>query len=503
MNKIYVLFLALLVLASCSDFLEEHSTKLAYVESCSDLEELLIGGGYMKNVNVRESDSPLAVTGDNAPCFPWIHVMDDDETVFINGAFSGPFGGTDIGIQFSGLHCWQKNPFSNVSGSFRDETWMRLYERIGVLNVILGQVDDLVSDTEELRKRVKGEALFLRASYYFWLVNFYAKPYNKETATSDPGVPIKTTDHIEDRYYTRDPVAKVYEQIVTDLKASVANLSKVPKESVFQASEAAARTLLSRVYLYTGEWQKTIEQCDSVSGYQLLNLVGRDQTQSFLYQDSPELIFTQGSYCMQGLMKRANARRYCYQISDDLLRSYEPEDLRLKNFFSKYKAPWGNYGESTISQKVQADKDKKISDNGMIRYAEVILNKAEALAMMDREREAIQTLGELRANRFEYPGVLNKTGKNLVAFIREERRRELCFEGHRWFDLRRYAVSSKYPVEKEIRHDYYNTDGTLNGTFLLKKYSEERGWVLPIPDYVIIFNNGQIKDNERDEREKL
>ena len=43
--------------------------------------------------------------------------------------------------------------------------------------------------------------------------------------------------------------------------------------------------------------------------------------------------------------------------------------------------------------------------------------------------------------------------------IRLERRRELCFEGHRWFDLRRYAVCEKYPYSKQIRHAFNVYDG--------------------------------------------
>ena len=504
MRKIYLLFPILFVLGACGDFLEEHSTKLAYVESCTDLEELLIGGGYLPNVK-RLENSPwsLSVVGDDAVYFPWIHVMDDDVTEFIVRSL-GEYGGQDVGIQFSGFYCWQKNPFTNVNGTYKDDTWRRLYERIGVLNVILGQVDHAASETEELRKRVKGEALFLRANYYFLLVNFYAKSYNRETAATDPGVPVKTTDYIEDKYYSRDPVAKVYEQIVSDLEEACVNLIGIPRESVFQVSSAAAHALLGRVYLCMGEWEKAVVQCDSVQGYRLLSLVGRDVTKSFLYEDSPEMIFTQGSYCMSILMKKPNAILFCYQVSDSLVKLFDREDLRLSNFFEELKGDYSDYyGRLTAVRKVRDDKDKNISDNGVIRYAEVLLNKAEALAMSGRESEAIQLIGELRRNRFNQPEPLNKTGEKLIRFIREERRRELCFEGHRWFDLRRYAVSPKFPEEIEIKHISHNQDATESGTFVLKKYSEDKGWVLPIPDYVITFNNGLIEDNERDERAKL
>lgn len=100
------------------------------------------------------------------------------------------------------------------------------------------------------------------------------------------------------------------------------------------------------------------------------------------------------------------------------------------------------------------------SDIGTIRLAEVYLNKAEALAMQDRDEEAAAVLKELRDKRF-ITGTnheITETGKELIDKIRWERRWELCFEGHRWFDLRRYAVSPKYADSKEIRHACYEME---------------------------------------------
>lgn len=491
MKKIY--FGIVLFLASCSSFLEEYSTNLAYVRSCSDLEELLIGGGYMENIKVNYYE-PVLKGNEKDAYFPWIHVLDDDIVEYANGKVRD-----DAAIQMGGLYCWLKNPFTREGAAFKDDTWRRLYERIGVLNVILGQVDAIESETEELRKRVKGEALFLRANYYFLLVNFYAKPYDKQSAATDPGVPLKTTDYVEDKYYHRDPVARIYEQVVADLESAVANLTGIPEESVFQATEAAARTLLSRVYLYMGEWAKVVEQCDQVEGHQLLNLNEQDPSLSFFSVNSPEIIFTQGSYCMPGIMKEPFMMLNAYQVSDSLYKLYENDDLRKKHFFTYSAQSYGSLNMVT-KVKVKDEANKKISDNSLIRYAEVLLNQAEALAMQGKEKEAIDAIQQLRRNRFAAPSEVKYTGKELVRFIRDERRRELCFEGHRWFDLRRYAVNTEYPVETEIIHLHYNADATFDKNYVLRKYSEDSGWVMPIPDYVIVFNNGQIVDNEREER---
>ena len=72
---------------------------------------------------------------------------------------------------------------------------------------------------------------------------------------------------------------------------------------------------------------------------------------------------------------------------------------------------------------------------------------------------ANQYLNALRRNRIG--GYVDQTysGEELVNQIRTERRKELCFEGHRWFDMRRYTVSNPYPYSKEIFRYYYSYQG--------------------------------------------
>ena len=514
MNRIYVFVIIMMfLLTSCGDFLKEYSTQLNYAMSSSDLEELLIGSGYLSPRRSTEYYD-FSVTGDNAPDFPWIHMMDDDITDYSNVDDSFQEN-VDISGLLAAFYCWQKNPFSKRGEHYEVINWKRLYERIGVTNVILGKIDEFAEDPIEFKNRIKGEALFLRANFYFLLVNFYAKPYYKNSAVNDPGVPVKITDEIVDKYYSRNSVAEVYEQIVSDLENSVKNLSGLPTESVFQANESAARILLSRVYLYMGEWEKALKQCDSVQGkYELLNLVDRDVSLNFTYDTSPETVFTQGSYTMNALMQDGNMMKHCFQVSSDLYDLYDKNDLRKQNFFSRIPNYLGE--DILVVRKWKEPYQKpKISDNCLIRYAEVNLNKAEALAMLERDAEAIQIIQKLREKRFvsgeeintnlngERIAVNSLSGERLVQFIRDERRRELCFEGYRWFDLRRYAVSPKYSMEKEIKHGYILPGGQSTEYYLLKKYSEDGGWVLPIPQYVITFNNGMIKNNEREERGTL
>ena len=98
------------------------------------------------------------------------------------------------------------------------------------------------------------------------------------------------------------------------------------------------------------------------------------------------------------------------------------------------------------------------------------------------------------------------TGEKLVEEIRLERRKELCFEGHRWFDLRRYAVCEKYPYSKQIRHAFNVYDGNKyewdrTDIYVLEK--EDPAYVMQIPKSVLEYDEEQMPENPRNKRSPL
>lgn len=110
----------------------------------------------------------------------------------------------------------------------------------------------------------------------------------------------------------------------------------------------------------------------------------------------------------------------------------------------------------------------------------------------------------LRQKRIKDAVGTHLQGASLVAFIREERERELCFEGHRWFDLRRYSVDKQFPYTKTIEHtmSYYTLkDGsdTRTKTDYYRLESNDAAYTLNIPQKVRDFQN-TIGGNERPDR---
>ena len=104
--------------------------------------------------------------------------------------------------QLEEFHHWAKNPFQNEGKTFDDAAWKDWYARIAIANVVIPKVDDMLDDPEEERNRIKGEALFLRAGFYFLLTNFYGLPYREASAATDLSVPLKLTEYIDCLLYT-------------------------------------------------------------------------------------------------------------------------------------------------------------------------------------------------------------------------------------------------------------------------------------------------------------
>ncbi len=456
-----------LLFFSCSDFLEDYPKDQVYPTSVSDFDELLVGDAYQST-----SERDIGI---------WINLMADNATFKTSGSL------------WTECDFYWFEPEPNTTS-----TYTKLYKRISVCNAVLDEIDNFKEEGEEYRK-VKGQALFLRAANYYWLVNLYGKPYTKEHSATDLGVFLKLTSIIEDQKFARNSVAEVYDVILSDLVNAVQLLKGLDLGTNYRAGEMAARMLLARVHLYMHDYQKVVEQCDTIlmnKKYSLIDYNDYPGTFNCISGKSPEMFFTSGTHSYTGTIFLPFVGYHFYG-DPEFLATYKDGDRRLKAYFS-------NYGRTGYISKRTNDNEGKASDFFTLRLPEAYLSRAEALAILGREAEAIADVQTLRVKRFT-TGTLDEvtlTGEELVNFIREERRKEFCFEGQRWFDLRRMAVCPQYPYQKEIVHPYY-INAEIVGNRVLKKYDEEpEFYVLPLPYDVIKAHGGVMKQNdERGQKE--
>lgn len=528
---IYALLLTLLF-SSCGDFLDEYSTDQRYCENADDLEALMIGEGFLgfrKDGYYNQgtlSKSILESEANQSMYFPWIHVVDDDAEAFLVNYVT-----EDTGTPYymlGKLANWSEDPFSSIQNiQWLDKDWTKLYKHIGALNSIIYQAQEIKgkdrrNEKIELLKHVSGEAHFLRAFYYFYLANVYGLPYSTASASTDFSVPLKVSEVIEDKHFTRATCEEVYQQIWADLEAAESELEGYSPTTnpKLRVGIGAVKAFKSRVALYMERYLDAIDATNAFSelDYKLIDLRQHDSNNSFNNRNSSELIFTTGTYnaCYIFINDSTSQwngddnRASSFKASNDLMEKYTANDLRLTTFFmksAKSKAPLpnkyfvqpGDYNYTDIA-----------SDIFSIRYAEVLLNKAEALAMLNKNEEARNTLQLLREKRIVGANIsdIPTDNQQLIEFIRTERRMELCFEGHRWFDLRRYSVNSKYPLSEDfcITHPAYTYDAVSNmnyhtGDYRLESYTKDKAaWIIPIPNATITFNEGTLTNLVREKR---
>ncbi len=480
------------LLMSCNKFLEEQSQDLAYAGTWQKLDEIMQGDVYMKHYTTPPSNS---FKEDLKPAyFPWLNAMDDDITEFVSGPYY-----LDNRDDVFGFYTFQANPFVDITFTpYADDTWSKVYKSINAANIVISQADKLQDNPGQL-SRIKGEALYLRANYYFYLVNCYAQAYKKETAKTDLGVPLKITEFVEDRFFTRSTVDSVYQQMVSDLNAAEKCLEGTAITSLYHTNINAVNLLQSRIYLYMQSWDLALEAANKVIARKplLFNLTAYKPNTSFFSASSPESIFTQGGNAMIYLM--ADGRNKSLTPSPELMSLYGTSDLRRGAFFETDGAGKLRYTKMYRSSANGVLPTEIFSDNNFLRNAEAYLNKAEAAAMLGKTADANAAINTLRQARFDPADfvAVNYSGQQLVDFVRDERRRELCFEGHRWFDLKRYAVNAAYPFTKTIVHTYsdvsYGTAPFVKAT--LRLLPGDAAYLIPLPLDAIVFNQGSLIQN--------
>lgn len=461
-NKLLpILFIAIgLSLSGCSKFLEEKSQDEVIPKTAVDFKELLMGSGYFPN------EEPNAFT----------YYMDDDVEFFIEYENGLLLGSSAAKISLPS-YTWQPT-FDDINGlgeyindNPANVAYAKYYKWIMGCNAVLDNIDNAIGTQQEI-DRVKGEALAVRALYYFRLVNLYGEPYNHNR--SSLGVPLKLHSGMEEVSMERATVEKVYENIVADLKEASRLMDPlVITRKDFHINQPAIHILLSRVYLFMENWEGAIAEANKVfeKGGRLYNMTEGVIPINYLTYENPEIEWLFGG--------NPQANQSTYIPSREFLASFSADDMRARYGFSLVSG-----GYSLINKL-----HKPINVPSLIqtlRSSEAILTRAEAYAISNKLTEAMGDLNELRKNRISGYIDENITDKDaLIAAIRDERRKEFCYEGFRWFDLRRYGMPS-------IMHRYQHEKGESIVYYKLEE--KDPMYTLPFPNSLLLRNPGLVQN---------
>lgn len=360
--------------------------------------------------------------------------------------------------------------------------WGTAYGAINDLNNILAGIDGLTNvptAKKSLQIQIKAEALALRGLAYFDLARVYGyEPNRIPTSGTNANfnksavlrlTPTKLVGQADMR--TRSTVVEVYTQIEKDFLAAIAafqslNLTSAPTNP-FRITESATHAFLGRTYLYWGgkdaaavtEFDKAIAPAISFAKLSNAANIAGDWRKSphpeslfeLNYVQSVEVTGVTGSNdglftYTQPTGRNANsvATFGGQTVPNELIALLETADARRSLIFNSATATTSTTYNWT--NKYSAVGGPYTDNVRVIRYADVLLMKAEALANQTLYGDAATLVIQLRTNRGATTAGVPTTAA-IVDYIQDERRRELFFEGQRWFDLKRLGKSITKPAQ--------------------------------------------------------
>lgn len=368
------------------------------------------------------------------------------------GVFSGSTDAFSIGL---GLYADELKPGVYNQGNdqytnsvFSGESyWQNMYAGDNItagafvfrLNSFIEGISGSSGIPEETKNRFIGEAKFLRALCYFYLVNLYG------------GVPIITnTDYRTTAFLPRNTESEVYDQIMVDLheaKNSLKDdyLGPDMESSItdrYRANKTVVSALMARVFLYQQKWQQAADEASIVisdNRYQLetdLNRVFLLGSAEAIWQLQPVTVkywYGDGNNTAEGNFFLSDMENQQFTVSSFLLSAFESDA-------DKRKLLWldtlSNGRIVPYKYKTRAG-DPKQEGVMLFRLAEQYLIRAEAKAKLNDVSGAQNDLNIIRTRA----GLTHTTANDetsLIEAILQERRLELFSEfGHRWMDLKR------------------------------------------------------------------
>lgn len=335
-----------------------------------------------------------------------------------------------------------ENAYSiTTDGAYSNRVWFFAYANILQANNIIDA--ELNQGTDVMQ--YKGEAYAIRALVYFDLVRLFGKAYTIEP--NSPGVPI-VLHYNPAALPKRNTVAEVYTQILSDLDQAISLMSQYNGSARF--SKYAAVALKAKVNLYKGDYQQAYDLAKDVlnnSGFTPVNrtaLAGywasatsHDENNKVetLFELASDVFNNNGSDELSMHYVQADNSEGEMLTTESLYDAYSATDVRKNLIIKGVRNRVGGEDPAYIVNKypvlVGDFNEKKV-----IRLSEVQLIAAEAAYRITRQAEALTLLNTLVAQR-DPSLTYTSNGTTLLADIVKERRKELAFEGDRFFDLNR------------------------------------------------------------------
>lgn len=431
--------LTLTILAGCDDFLDIQPTGKVIPKTGREYRALL-------------TEAYSAIPSDRGKT-----VFRTDELILDNQ------NTTTEGLNsFLNIWLWLDDESADGTSSFG---WRSFYYVSYIANTIIENGETMTEATSTERSQLIGEAYMLRAYMHFVLVNLYGEPYTHCDPVTSKAIPLKLNSDVN-ATLKRNTVEEIYTSILSDINKAkeLLNVDTWDEGFTYRFNRLSIDAFLAKVYLYMGDWDNAYQYASNVI------------TQHGDLEDLTTSSVLPSHYkSVEAILSMENIMPAIYQtegrINTELLNLYRSGDMRKSKYYRQVTA-----SISTLQ------KGGNNEYRCTFRSSEFYLIAAEAaleLEDLDNARLHLTTLMKARYHKNIFPKeetkVNNMNQDELRQEIQDERFRELAFEGHRWFDLRR----TTQPV---LTKKYQNSTYTLE--------QNDSRYTLRIPSEAIEANPG-------------
>lgn len=354
------------------------------------------------------------------------------------------------------------------------------------------------NDIEEIN-RILAYGHFARALIHFELCNCYARPYNYTPDASHIGIPVVDGVRDFESVIKRGTVKQVYDLIVSDLKEGIDLLPKdlAPEKKVYYVSQDACKALLARVYLYMEDYENAeklskelMDKYPLTAGKDYVNMFRSAKTNA-----GSEVIFRFNEYDGSSTMRAfydptsspdaapCPAIENYFEVDDvrKQLLTYIPESVEPDEFKGmEFRAVCKFLAFKSIT-----DDKERVPDFILLRASEQYLIHAESvlLGKGDLETAANDIKSLIGRGRNLDPASLSliySSKEDMMTLIERERVKELCYEGHRYFDISRWKKDVVRPAQS-------------NAEVKTLKYTDYH-CILPIPRMEMQANEHMVQN---------
>ncbi len=376
--------------------------------------------------------------------------------------------------------------------SFVGLIWKSGYNIINNANHIIYYAPQLLPDnpgSADLINNVTAQAYFIRALVHFDLCRCYAQTYTYTNDASHLGIPVVTRIQALTDKISRSDVRTVYSQVLADLNSAMSLFSESYSMSAYFASPLACKALMARVYLYMHDYENAVKYASDV-------ISSKSLTPHDKYCDMYNNIGSEADLGEESIFRingylQGNSLRNLYLYSEPdatptekiLSMFADSRDVRLQLLnYNMASVNYNNVCMKFICTRSDITDENKHYDPFVLRLSEMYLIRAEAYCALGQLEDAENDIRTLEARALGIPeeqvSIVYTNAEELDSLIAQERLKELCFEGHRLFDITR-------------RHESLERSQDCVSPIMNLAYPDYR-FILPIPMVEIEANDAIV-----------